>query len=452
MKTTQTNFYRFQELIEDKAGIILSGKNADRLEDALLAVIKESRLNNISELYDYLKEDKDQNHLFEHLIESLTDTKTSFFRDEGHFSTLASLVFPIIIENRKKDKKITIWSAACSAGEEPYSIAMTLHSLIKDKSDWKIEILATDISTKRLKSANSGIYDAQSLERSLSDKNRMKYFSKKGNDYILSPEIKNMVTFKRHNLIGKSYPDQYFTKSSFDLIFCRNVLIYFRSQNAQKIIDKIHTLLDGDGFLFIGGSEAVMPYYDKFKPVHFPKAYIFQKPKDTKKPNAKKAVSKTGPAKKTQTKVQTEPLFDKDEDLVKLRIGNLDDYLQHAKNLIDKDEHDKAREWCYNAIKIDKDNIEAYNLLSLIFIEKKQFSKAIQILKKAVNIDKKFVMGFYNLGNIYVKLGSMKQAKEYYVGALEILESLDPGTEIDHSDGRAAKGLTRVIRLKSGGL
>lgn len=452
MKATQTAFYKFQELIEDKTGIILSGKKAISLEYALSAVLKESGLKNPSELYDYIKENKDQAHLFERLIESLTDTRTSFFRDEGHFSTLASRVFPSIIENRKKRKKIRIWSAACSTGEEPYSIAITLHSLIKDKSNWEIEILATDISKKCLKSASLGLYSAQSLDKSLADKNRMKFFSKKGKNYLLSSEIKNMVTFKRHNLNGSKYPDQYFTKSSFDLIFCRNVLMYFRSLKAQKIIEKIHSLLDGDGYLFVGSSEAAIPCYDKFKPVHFPDAYIFQKPKVTKKQGGKKTVSKAVTVKKTAVKVQTDQVFDKDDELVKLRIGNLDDYLQYAKNLIEKDEHDKAREWCYNAIKIDKDNIEAYNLLSLIFIEKERPYKAIEILRKAVNIDKEFIMGYYNLGNIYLKLGNKKQAKKDYISALEILESLDPGTEIEYSGGRAAKGMARVIRLKSGGL
>ena len=169
----------------------------------------------------------------------LTIGETTFFRSPDQFKALREYLLPRLVpERRKEGGRLKIWSAGCSTGEEPYSIAITLREAIPDVDRWEIRLVATDINHKFLGFAQEGLYHPRKV-RCVKDEILARYFTKEGGHYRVAPEIRNMVTFHYHNL----YVDSYQPFQDTDIIFCRNVLIYFRRDRIREVIDKFHRVL-----------------------------------------------------------------------------------------------------------------------------------------------------------------------------------------------------------------
>ena len=254
-------FALFRKYIYEKVGISLSEQKSTLIKGRLNKRLRELGLNSFRDYYDFLIGDLSGDELT-FFVSAISTNVTSFFREPTQWKWLEGYLQQLVAA--KRAKKIRIWSAGCSSGEEPYTILMFLQSQLSDFDSWDIKILATDISSKVLAKAIKGNYEAKQVEQ-LPKEMVLKAFDKVKADntlsYTVKPHIKQKVMFRLYNLIT----DPFFFKNEFDMIFCRNVMIYFDDINRQTLIDKYTRLLPKDAPLLLGSSESLTTHRDTLK-------------------------------------------------------------------------------------------------------------------------------------------------------------------------------------------
>ncbi len=259
-------FGLFQRLIYDESGINLTPAKRELVKSRLMKRLREMSLPSFHEYYRYVTEEDNTGEEMVMMLDCISTNLTEFFRESAHFEFLQKKVLPALLENKKKkrDKKIRIWSAGCSTGEEPYTLSMVLSEHIRTPEDMDIKILATDLSTRVLKKARQGLYLKDRI-KGISPQMLSTYF-KKGEGglkdyYQVQAHLREMIVFRRLNLTDEIFP----FKGQFDFIFCRNVMIYFDKQTQSKLVSKFHKHLSPDGHLFIGHSESLTGTNNKFR-------------------------------------------------------------------------------------------------------------------------------------------------------------------------------------------
>ncbi len=245
--------------IKREAGIILPPEKVYLVESRLASVAAHHGKDSVSALVETLKL-LPSLQLRRDVTEALTTNETSFFRDGTPFEMLKTHVLPRLLEARAATRRLRFWCAAASTGQEPYSLAMMLTEERAKLAGWNIDILATDLDTAVLAKAKAGIYSKFEIQRGLPVTMLVRHFTQAGPDaWQVKPEIRNMVTFKQLNLL-----DARAGAGTFDVVFCRNVLIYFDLPTKAQVLDKIGQQMAGDGVLFLGGAETVMGITDSF--------------------------------------------------------------------------------------------------------------------------------------------------------------------------------------------
>ena len=253
------DFERFRRLIRKKSGINLRDTKRHLLVARLTQRLRQLGLETFSAYYDYVTSDHTGEEMIA-LINRITTNKTSFFREPHHFEFLRGRV------RQMRDKRLSIWSAGCSSGEEPYSIAITLHEAIGAAPEWDVRILASDIDTEILERAQAGIYGIEAVRGIPERIQRSCFLRGYGHRQGLvqvRPEIRRMVEFRRINLIGAEWPPERY----FDIIYCRNVIIYFDRATQEEIIERMVDCLKPEGYLFSGHSENLYWLHDVVVPV-----------------------------------------------------------------------------------------------------------------------------------------------------------------------------------------
>jgi len=253
------NFLR--EFVKDRTGINLSDAKRELVYGRLAKRLRILKLGGFGEYCERLKNGDDEET--SNLIDSITTNLTSFFRENHHFEYLADELIPRIQKQNHINRRLRIWSAGCSSGEEPYSIAMVLNESMPSTGGWDTKILATDLDSNVVARAKSGVYDLGRIN-SLPNSRLKRWFSKgKGdnaNQIQASADLQKLITFKQLNLMHE-WP----VKGPFDAIFCRNVVIYFDKPTQRVLFDRYADLLTDNGILFIGHSEALFKVSDRFK-------------------------------------------------------------------------------------------------------------------------------------------------------------------------------------------
>ncbi|MGE5329412.1 MAG: CheR family methyltransferase [Deltaproteobacteria bacterium] len=251
IKLNDKEFKQVVDYINENYGINLSEKRI-LIEGRLQTALLDNGFESFSDYFDYIFKDK-SGDCISNLINRLTTNHTFFMREKEHFDYLKNVVLPYLNSNLK-ERDLRIWSAGCSSGEEPYTIAMLVDEFLgSQKVLWDSKILATDISAKVLKTAADGIYDSEGLN-AVSIQWRNNYFNKiSANEYQVADKVKNEVIFRRFNLKNSEFP----FKNRFHVIFCRNVLIYFDTQNKRELVKRFYDYTEHGGYLFIGHSESL---------------------------------------------------------------------------------------------------------------------------------------------------------------------------------------------------
>lgn len=258
---TPQDFAYLAGFVRERSGIVLPAEKAYLVENRLKPLASERNFRSLGELVSALKLNRDD-RLARGVVEVMTTNETLFFRDAKPFDLLRDIVLPQLIDARPKGRPLRIWSAACSAGQEPYSIAMTIKENAARFGAWPVEIVATDISAAILAKARSGTYSQFEVQRGLPIRFLVKYFTQTGTQWTIHPEIRGMVQFREQNML-----EDMVRLGSFDIVFCRNVLIYFDTDTKQQVLERIARCLAPDGVLFLGGTETVIGITSRFGPV-----------------------------------------------------------------------------------------------------------------------------------------------------------------------------------------
>ncbi|MCC9643234.1 protein-glutamate O-methyltransferase CheR [Rhodopirellula sp. JC740] len=248
------------KLVLDRSAIVLEPSKSYLVESRLNPVAREHGLDSISELAETLRK-PNQRKLAEAVVDAMTTNETSFYRDIHPFDLLRTKLLPELIEKRSNEKRLTIWSNACSSGQEIYSIAMMIREHFPQLAGWDVRLRATDLSSEILERAENGIFNQTEVNRGLPMQLLMKYFHRDGVHWRINDDIRSMVRFDSVNLI-ENWP---LTLMSVDVVFLRNVLIYFTPDTKREILAKVRQRIREDGILFLGGSENTMNLTDEFE-------------------------------------------------------------------------------------------------------------------------------------------------------------------------------------------
>lgn len=263
--------FRFlTEYIRRQSGIVLDDDKQYLVEARLAPLLQAGHIDSFDLLCAKLRS-ANGGALHQQVVEAMTTHETLFFRDSAPFDALKTQILPPLIEQRKTLKKLTFWSAAASSGQEAYSLAMLL--LEMGLGDWNIKILGTDLSEKILDKAREGRYLQIEVNRGLPANYLVKYFERRGFDWQLRDHVRNMVHFEKFDL-----RESMRTKGPFDVIFCRNVLIYFDTETKKKILGELRGTLFSGGYLCLGGTESTLNLSDQFNRVVFGKPVFYQAP------------------------------------------------------------------------------------------------------------------------------------------------------------------------------
>ena len=257
-----SDFQFLSTKLKELSGLSLSADKDYLLETRLQPIARKRDLADIPAYVAFLRANPGDKAAYTELTEAMTTNESMFFRDNKPFEFLKNLLLPELKEKLNAKRSLKVWNAACSNGQEAYSVAMTLKEQA-DMLSWRHEIIGTDIDRQVLEKAADGVYTQFEVQRGLPIQMLLKYFKQgENNTWLVNDELKSMVKYKPLNLL-----DNFISMGKFDIIFCRNVLIYFDEAGKKAVLDKLYSSLEPHGYLLLGSAETVIGLTDKFKPL-----------------------------------------------------------------------------------------------------------------------------------------------------------------------------------------
>ncbi|MGO4705023.1 protein-glutamate O-methyltransferase CheR [Microvirga sp. 2MCAF38] len=257
---TELDFEFLCVFLKTRSGLALTPEKRYLVESRLGTVCKTFQLDNLSGLAMALKGGRDPD-LEKAVIEAMTTNETFFFRDKSPFDLFQNVLLPRYLAARASTRRLRIWCAAASTGQEPYSLAMLLSEAAARLAGWRIEIVATDISTDVLEKAKAGLYNQFEVQRGLPIQLLLKYFTRVGDQWQIAPQIRSMVDYRPLNLIK-----EFGQLGTFDIIYCRNVLIYFDRPMKTNVLTRLSNMMSVDGVLLLGAAETVLGLTEGLSP------------------------------------------------------------------------------------------------------------------------------------------------------------------------------------------
>ncbi len=260
-------YRRFQRFLEQSAGIVLGDNKRYLVDSRLSGIMAEEGIATLEELLSRV-EGVGAGALREKVIDAMTTNETLWFRDRKPFQLLEQVILPEF-----DGRPMRIWSAACSSGQEPYSIVFTIESYREQHGGGpsRVEVVATDLSPSMLEAARRAEYDTLSIGRGLSEQHKERFFDRKGDSWVVKPQYRRMVSFRRLNL-----QESFASLGHFDVIFCRNVLIYFSEESKRDILERLAQAMNPDGYLILGSSESTAGYTKRYKTERHPQGALFR--------------------------------------------------------------------------------------------------------------------------------------------------------------------------------
>ena len=457
---SDAQFEKIRHLVQERVGLTISAsRKRDFYKRIQPFVSKDHGID------QFVRRLESRNAMDQEVVNSLTIGESYFFRNHPHFAALRNEIFPDLIRRNKSRKRLKIWSAGCSTGEEPYSLSIMLQRDFPDIDDWAVTILATDINTQYLQKAREGKYSRWSF-RGVDNRTVNRYFEQTSkNEYRLNERVRNSVSFFPLNL--SAIPEQIDPLyQECDLILCRNVLIYFHSKLATRICEVFSDCLREDGFLLLGHSEA-FPSLKNLSTVYSHATYYYRKqmeaeperhysrislvpglgPYDPQKMFAsmpEEPAPFAGGSLKTSVAstftFSTPGTFDAlEEDLKRVRDLSMEGELKEASRLIDRIEQEGGR--------LD---FRVYFLRALIADQENEPEDALSHLKQAIFLNKQFIIGHYYQGVIAERSGDVNAAQRGYRNTCQLAKELRPDAEVKEGGGIRAGRLLEIAteRLK----
>jgi chemotaxis protein methyltransferase CheR len=415
------------------------------------------------------------------LARHLAIGETYFFREPQVFEALQEHALPALIHKRRQtDRRLRLWSAGCSTGEEAYSLAIMLQRAIPDFREWNITILATDINPQALEKAAAGVYGEWSFRNGPAWL-RERYFKSVGKGlYEIVPDVRDMVTFAYLNLAEDAFPSPSSKTSAMDIVFCRNVLMYFEPALAASVVSKHHQALVEDGWLIVSPSEVSQASFERFQPVYLTGAILHQKCKAARqaieaapliKPAAmadlkRNTVKQTATVKAPLSRPALTPITDAEYQhvLALFRQSRYTEAADATRQLLDTRQRDArtmvlmgrihanlgelaaSLPWCEQAVAADRLNAASHYLLGTILQELGRGPEAVPAYKRALYLEPDFVLGEFALAMLYRDQHRTHEAARHFANALLILDGHAEDDVLPESDGMTAGRLKEIIR------
>lgn len=434
---THDQFVLFTEYIEQHSGIHIDESRLDTLRISLVTRATRFGLRSFEGYFELLSADEAE---FQELMSLLTINETSFFRFPAQFEALRSKVVPEILKGRSAAMRtLRVWSAGCSTGEEPYSIAMTLLESGIESLGYRIEVLGTDVSSVALERARQGLYPPRALLNIPSDIIE-RYFEPTASGHQVRPRLRDAVTFRYQNLIKEPYPTALL--GGWDIIFCRNVTIYFRLESTKRVLQNLFESLNPGGYLFIGHSETLTGINDRFETVDVDGVFLHRKPMSPGGEPPRVAEEGADREGRQLTSPSTNPWRLRAEvresrsqardgsaaaDTTSDKPQDAAEAMRAARTYADDGDFEAARARAQEALHIDPLLASAYYLLGLIGLRSGLQDEAIAEFKRALYADDTFVLAHLNLGNLYRSREEYGAACRSYEDAQRAIERAPTG-------------------------
>lgn len=459
---------RLSDFVESQIGLHFPRERWRDLERGIAVASRESGYKETQAYIHWLLAAPLTRTQIEGLASHLTVGETYFFREKRSLDILEQQILPELLRARRENEKhLRIWSAGCCSGEEPYSIAMLLDRLIPDLEKWNVTILATDINPLFLRKAAQGVYGQWSF-RDTPGWLRERYFTKRPDGrFEIQPRIRRMVTFSYLNLAEDAYPSLVNNTNAMDVIFCRNVLIYFAQERARKVVDKLHHSLVDGGWLITSPVETSAVLFSAFTAVEFPGAFLYRKmaagglrtvtvrhqtPWYDEAATAPRAPSEFAAFSVARSTFAPEILHEAGS----LRATEAEgaDSPEHderetpqckARACADEGRLVEASAWCEKAIAADKLNPAHYYLLATIEQERGQNEPSERALGRALYLDPDFALAHFALGNLCLSGGRQREARRHFGNALALLRACPAEALLPEADGLSAGRLVEII-------
>jgi len=463
----------------------------DSKREDLAAVLQDrigalGRSGGLPEYLAFLERDEDGGRELQGLVSRLTVGETYFFRNRGQFAALRDHVLPDIIKRRRgKQQTLRIWSAGCSTGEEPYSLAILLRELLSDIDSWKIHLLATDLNADALTAAQEGLYRNWSF-REVEEHYRQRYFTPEGESSRIRPEVRSLVSFRYLNLVDEVYPAAVNGTEALDLILCRNVMIYFPPAVCQEITRRFFGSLSEHGYLLVGHSEHSNLIYPGFSRSFHEHSILYRKEapvpvwekglairfRGAGTPPTEVLTHKAPGARREglQRPAGTEEtvLFERGVVLVgqmrpveaiaefrrvlEINPRNARALYSIAMLLANSGDTAEATVCAERAIQANPLHLEATYLLAILAREVGRTSEELSLLKKTIYLNPDFVLGHFQLGLHHLRAGNSGSARRFLLNALRIMGDRVATDPVDGVEGMTIGRLREtVLTLIPGG-
>ncbi len=490
METGQTHQYamlpRFSEFLAQQMGLHFPPERWCDLLRGVENAAGEFGLQDAEACMQWLLSTPLDRKRIETLACHLSVGETYFFRDPQVFEALQMHILPALIQSRRESvKTLRIWSAGCATGEEAYSFAILVQRMIPDFRQWQIIILATDINPHALARAESGIYGEWSF-RNAPEWLKNGYFSATGEGrYEIMPSVRKMVTFAYLNLMEDSYPSPMNNTNALDIIFCRNVLIYFKPALAAQVVRRHYLSLTDGGWLISSPTESFQITSEIMETVNFPGAILYRKNAsgmgmarssvapflarpEPLEPSIIRPAGATKQAMRRPTAITVEKApprpADYQQAFTLYRQGRYGEATAQAAMLLASGQNKvqamnllarihanqgdlvRARQWCRQAIDADRLNPAGHYLLAIVLLEQGQTDDSMQELKRTLYLDQDFVPAYFTLGNLYRQQGRHKEARKYFDNALLLLNAHPPEETLPETEGMTAGHLAEMIQ------
>ena len=433
-------FERFRDWIHHHSGIYLEETKVDSLRISLVTRATRFGFIDYAEYFRFLSHDEDE---FKELMNLVTINETSFFRFPAQFDAFRDKVIPEILESKPKvSRSFRVWSAGCSTGEEPYTVAMSLLDSGLDGLGYRTEVLGTDVSTQALDKAKHAVYPAKALA-GLPQNIAQRWFEAVKGGHRPVDRVRGTVDFSYHNLIKEPYP--LVLLANWDVIFCRNVTIYFRLESTRRVVNNFYESLNPGGYLFIGHSETLTSISDRFEPVEVGGVFLYRKPvprrlfsfddvvasrgaTPVRKPRTRTAdlsreqssSDTRGRLKASETRVPPRP---KPAAQTESALGGKTEAVSlvaEAHKSLERGEPGVARQLADKALKLDHGNVDALLVRAFGFADSGNFEAAIADATAALAFNPLLAPGRYILGVIYLRQGDTVAAASEFKRTLYI--------------------------------
>jgi chemotaxis protein methyltransferase CheR len=422
-----TAYNRLKNQLIVATGLAFYADRDELLSELIAGRLSELRLPDCSAYLQLLAKGEEGNAEMELLVAKLTIGETYFFRDEGQFAALRDVVIPNILEHNRHSKQLRIWSAGCSTGAEPYSLAILLSQFADQIAGWQISICASDLNRRYLAQAAEGRFRPWAL-RSTSDAMKRECFTKQGQMWTIQPRYKQWISFHHMNLVGSEFNMPDIENAHFDLILCRNVMIYFAPEVNRHLIAHFHRSLEDGGWLVVGASEYNLEFYTAFRTVNVTDAKLYQK-------MALEPLSLV-PLRTLLPVKQLIPAKALHPDLTGLR------------KLLDHGAWQDAADYSHDLLKQDRLNPAIYFYQALIFENLGLQGEAARSLRHAIYLDRKFALAHFHLGLALQRDHRAGDAARCFGNTLQVLADTPEETAVTAGAGLTVTELRQLAKMR----